>query len=395
MIKKKLNICLLLSLVALFIGSFSISYARTFTEEQLKNYCYNQLNRSASSGSNIYKNTIANMNLSGWVDIINRYQGRWYIYSNDIYVYMCCFTDNIYETTQNGQRAFSRTGGNFWIQTFSFNSSVLSSWNDSQIHGFGNPTMYYFDCNVYTNSNLNSVSIFAGTYKPNDRIFNENESSNDYFSFLLNSSLPTMIINNNSVPYYNLQTNQADSFTLGQLGLAKNFSFAELDSYRYQNGDWKHVGTNTLYNIGTTTNDLISVTIPGNIVNSNTLYTLTMYSLYDSDFPNISQPFYITDRNTIITNGALNTDDTFSGDYYNNYNNDTNTEKVINNNNNFYDKMFKVSGDKIDEIFTNAMESIEIESGELAEFEIIKNYLQGEPRRFYYIVAVHIRQTLR
>lgn len=50
-------------------------------------------------------------------------------------------------------------------------------------------------------------------------------------------------------------------------------------------------------------------------------------------------------------------------------------------------KCLRSHGDKIDQIFQTAINEIQIESGELAEFEIVKKYLEGEPRRFYNIVG--------
>lgn len=72
-------------------------------------------------------------------------------------------------------------------------------------------------------------------------------------------------------------------------------------------------------------------------------------------------------------------------------NDDKNTDKVIDKMEELYNKMFTVSGEQIDNIINNTMNSIQIESGEIAEVSQIMDYLKREPGDF--VISWGNRQT--
>lgn len=222
--------------------------------------------------------------------------------------------------------------GSQWRLRYNVNNYETENWTSAgcQIQLSDN-YFFYTDTNIYTNYYNGNLKYSAGYMTPTE-IFN-GPFVDDYFTFLLSSSIPTITINGDSVPYIEHNTNQASTYVLGELGLAENFYNAELFTYRWQQGSWKLQNIRTLENIGPTTDNLIDVTIRGDWINPNTLYSLQMNPDPDSDFVPYSQPFFVKNRFTSITNGALDLDNTFSGDYYNNYNNDSNTQDIINNTN--------------------------------------------------------------
>lgn len=348
MIKKKLNIFLLPLLVVLFISLLgTISYAKELTLNDVKNFCVNYYKFQYGENADT-TNLINNLNttttenfLQSWVNSAKNSQGRYILSGVNGYVLYWIYDGNAtnlnkYGPYYNSYNIYINTSYlTRWRQRYSVYDYSNEGWSayDTQV-GLNNRYFFYTDTNIYTNSTIANGSIkYNAGYMTPSNLF-EGPFKDDYFTFLVNSSLNSIEIGGNEVPYYDLQTNQAESFILGQLGLAKNYDYSELFEYRYKYGKWVLNNIRKIDNIGTIINDLVSVTIKGEWVNSNTLYTLTMYSKPDTDFENFSQPFYITNRNTIISNGALDLDNTFSGDYYNNYNNDTNTEQIINNINN-------------------------------------------------------------
>lgn len=345
MIKKKLNIFLLPLLVVLFISLLgTISYAKELTLNDVKNFCVNYhkfLYGENADTTNLINNlntTTTENFLQGWVNSAKNSQGRYILSGVNGYILYWIYDGNAtnlnkYGPYYNSYNIYVNTSYlTRWRQRYSVYDYSNEGWSayDTQV-GLNNRYFFYTDTNIYTNSTISNGSIkYNAGYMTPSNLF-EGPFKDDYFTFLVNSSLNSIEIGGNEVPYLDLQTNQAESFILGQLGLAKNYDYSELFEYRYKYGKWVLNNIRKIDNIGTIINDLVSVTIKGEWVNSNTLYTLTMYSKPDTDFENFSQPFYITNRNTIISNGALDLDNTFSGDYYNNYNNDTNTNDIINN----------------------------------------------------------------
>lgn len=209
---------------------------------------------------------------------------------------------------------------------------------------------YYAQGDIYEDSSLEDVRFPYGVHPSG--LLTSPYFVSDYFNFVLNSNLTNITINGDSVPLIDFQGNQANTAILGQLGLAKNFYNAELFQYRYQNGRWKLINVKTYEKIGTTTNNQISVTLIGNQYYEDTLYSLQMNPDPDSLFSPYSQPFFVKGSNTVISGGALDLNNTFSGDYYNNYNNDTNTQDIINNTNDMSDVDNSlnefISGDALD-----------------------------------------------
>lgn len=340
MIKKKLNILLLPLLVVLFIsllGTISYAYEVTYSDcEQIAYSIYNAsdkttdlINKMWTAVDNIQTST---QSLNAGIDtvIISVQKESYYIVS-------------IYGINSSKVTEVSNPGNiNYMSVTTDRNSRIYYS-----ISSYANATNW---TSTRNQSATSSISFGSGSQLRTDYLFISKTLGNDlftgpwqnktildfdddYFTFLLNSNLNTITINGDSVPYIEHNTNQATTYILGELGLAEYFYNAELFTYRWQQGSWKLVNIRTLDNIGPTSDNLIEVTIRGDWINPNTLYSLQMNPDPDSDFAPYSQPFFVKNRYTSITNGILDLDNTFSGDYYNNYNNDTNTQDVINNTN--------------------------------------------------------------
>lgn len=132
--------------------------------------------------------------------------------------------------------------------------------------------------------------------------------------------------------------------------------------------------------LGSTENGIIDIVFSaqnwGSLYKPDTIITAEYYPKDNEKFEIQHAFYYIYSAYTSADDGVLNPTKTFSGDYALIVNNNNNTDKIIENDNSLYDKMFKISGEKIDSIFQEAVSKIEIESGELAEFEIIKQYLE-------------------
>lgn len=131
-------------------------------------------------------------------------------------------------------------------------------------------------------------------------------------------------------------------------------------TYEYSGQSWEKT------NIGPVHDNLIWVTFEakdyGTLYKPDSIITAEFVPIDTETFDNVHAFFYIRSPYTVITDGILNTDNTFSGDYALIKNNNNNTDKIINNDNNLYDKMFYISGDKIDGILQEAIQKIEIES---------------------------------
>lgn len=358
MIKKKLNILLLLLLVVLFISLLgTTSFAKDLTDNDIKNFIYNycifygytneQAEDYVTAFSNLPNaNDNTQLEIDRWKNIANNlYSGQYILYGINNRICLWRYGGTDYNMTRYGPY-FYFSYDTYYIYT---NSSYLNSWNTVYLLSSPNSLtttsspssitlgknenqfFFYTDTNVYTNSIIanGSIKYNAGYMMPSN-LFN-GFYTDDYFDFVLNNQLTQITINGDSVPYYNFNNNSADSFLLGYLALATNYDYSEIFEYRWQNG-WKLNKIYTLNSLGSIdSNDIMTVRFYGSALKNDTLYSLTMYSDSDSDFDNITQPFYIGSRNTKIVNGELDLNNTFSGDYYNNYNNDTNTQNIINN----------------------------------------------------------------
>lgn len=168
--------------------------------------------------------------------------------------------------------------------------------------------------------------------------------------------------------FHGNEINDADAVVVGYVWDADLFEkaiFSRYD-YNYATKTFEYSGQYwEKTNIGTVHDNMIWVTFeakdygktlkPDSIIHAEFVPNTT-------DFSNVHADFYIRSPYTNITNGVLNVDNTFSGDYAIINNNDKNTDKIINNDNSLYDKMFYISGDKIDGILQEAIQKIEIES---------------------------------
>ena len=161
----------------------------------------------------------------------------------------------------------------------------------------------------------------------------------DYFEFIVNTDVMSgtaKIYGDTSMTDYYLVPYNAYSVRLGSLYESKNLDNIVKRKYRYSqaNRDFELI------------KEYVSNVNDSNFYLSGDGY-LHVYEYYqpdttefiiftakDSVFDQIVVPIYYTTRNTNIVNGYINLDNTFSGDYYNNYNNDQNTQAIINNTNN-------------------------------------------------------------
>lgn len=339
---KKNFIGLSILLLVLLLGLSTTCYARELSSNDVKNFCLNYYkflngNNNVSDFISFLNSTESNNNIDGWVERINRdnfySSNRWLL--TGVNGFVCLWYVNGSDQQMRDHHPYYYDGSVYVNTSYYTGYQRRLSIGERQWYAFVqtgqqqvNSNFIYTDMNIYTNSQGNTIKWGIGYENPSNVL--NGEFVDDYFTFLLSPSIPTITINGDSVPYFNFDGNQANDFYLGVLGLAQNYYDSELFEYRYYQGKWKLNKITKIQNIGEEDQNLISVTLNGKYFASNTLYSLQMNPDPDSDFAPYSQPFFIKDRHTSITNGALDLDNTFSGDYYNNYNNDTNTNDIIN-----------------------------------------------------------------
>lgn len=392
MIKKKLSILLSLSLAVLFISlldTTSYAYNYRITEEDCDTLINKVVTSSydwKSTAKSRLKTMVNNVYNNGWDTCVISLNNQNY-FDIAVYGFNASSVTSVKDSKNvnyMGVNTSNTTNIRYYCSKSGTSMSSISSSTWQNYSTFGSGAQKRSAYLVVPNDLGADGTLFSGPWQSNDYLV---FSPPDYFTFLLSPSIPTITINGDSVPYFNLNSNTANDFYLGVLGLAENYYDSELFEYRYYQGKWKLNKITKIQDIGEVEQNLISVTIKGRYLASNTLYSLQMNPDPDSEFAPYSQPFFMKDRHTSITNGALDLENTFSGDYYNNYNNDTNTDKIIDNDQSLYDKMFTVSGEQMQQILDNTIAQINIPSGELEEIDMIFNYLNREPRRFCNIMG--------
>lgn len=106
------------------------------------------------------------------------------------------------------------------------------------------------------------------------------------------------------------------------------------------------------------------------------------------DYQNQHAYYYIYSQYTQVNNGVLDTKNTFSGDYALIVNSNNNTDKIINNDNSLYDKMFTIESGDIQNIIDDFTSQTGLDKyGQLNIDEEILGLLDDEPRRFYNIMG--------
>lgn len=197
----------------------------------------------------------------------------------------------------------------------------------------------------------NSAGIFLNIDKPiytafnwqiiNDKsdIYTYYNNPQNFFDFTPNSNLELVSVNGFQNCYYIKNSNWVNGFqNLGSIFKSSNFNTVEIERYYYNNTtyNWNRLGTInrldflSLIDSNNTLNiDLMST----KYTNGGYVYRLTFKS-NTIDFNDIVVNIYIESSNDIVNGGVLNTSDTFSGDFYDNYNNTNNnieTQEKIDN----------------------------------------------------------------
>lgn len=383
MIKKIFCLVFLLTLlVTLFLSSFSTSYALTLTENDIRNFCENSYKAKVNVNipSTVEQN-IATADFSAWVNAISSNEGRWAIFYSYGSAYLLVYNGsaanlNTYTMYKASNRIYVNTSYLSRVIRSCFSFSDGSFNNSSDIYDTSD--FLYTDSLITNNGRRDGTVVYsAGTYKPNSDIFS-GRYTNDYFEFQVNNLLDTVEVVGTEMPIIYNYGNLAQTFELGTLGLASNYQLTEIIPFRYTTSGWKAQldSIMTYTNIGSITDNIINVTLTTGNFASNTIYQCNFYPDADSDFPVLIQPFYVGDRYTKIVNGVLVVDDTFSGDYFNNYNNDTNTDKIVDNNKNDSDKIVDTLTDdsKVDNILGEFISGDAEDIAEKFGFSLLNRY---------------------
>ena len=356
MFKKKSSILLLLLLAVLFIGLFSNSYARTLDETEIKNFILNayQYKTNAVPSQTIIDNVL-NSDFSTWANITETYEGRWIIgYNGDAYLWYYTgsetnlnkykpyfYSSSVYVSTSY----LSRRSNYYSITRNTFTNNV-----NEDIYVGSTNWYLYTDTNVGTNANNNGINgsnkWVSGQYVPNNiDMFAENFVSSDKFEFSpTTSNFQVCSINGLVQPseVYVYERTTQNYLTLGYLEKFSNLDNISITQYRYNRGNgWVEVSDwatddFTGYNVQ---DDILTYTIDVSKISADTLVLFNFTPNNIEDFTNQTFALYIKSGYTVIQNGVIYPAQTFSGDYYNNYNDDSNTDKIVDNNKNDSDKI--------------------------------------------------------
>lgn len=350
MIKKKLNILLLLSLVLLFTSLLgTTSFARILTEEEIENFILNTyIHNNSIEPSEEYINQVRALDFSSWVTASQTYEGRWYIscsstnsnvdfgyYTgtvNNLNLYGPYINSNtiIVNTSYLTRQRSRYTASNGTISNFSSNATGLLATD----------RFFYTDSNIYNQSTLNGATIlYNAGYMTDENIFSYNFTPPDYFEIDINNDFVnnTATLSNDTsgteyylIPYSNSSIRIGNMFDLDNLAGVVKRKFRYKESIRdFELISEYQADINNLAYFGQDNNTLIVY----EYFQADTTEFITFIPKADTDFSEFTIALYFVTNNTAISGGVINTADTFSGDYYNNYNNDTNTDKIIENTN--------------------------------------------------------------
>lgn len=356
MIKKKLNILLLLSLVLLFISLLgTTSYAREFTQTELKNFMNNYVDNfyNGTNYKTLYKQRIADMDLTGWVDGIRGKQGTYLLMAYGsgqyLYFYYFCWRPNnnnyAYISTQNGAHVITTHDTSIQFRNYFSLSQNILTYDQNNLFIDNNTEnllyYYYIDGVIYNTSNKEFVVYGPNEYKPNETIFNSSyvPTPISYFDIDINADFrnnKATISNDTSGTEYYLIPYTSNKVRIGNMFDYSNLAAVIKRKFRYKQSTRSF---DLIREYQANTNNLEFFDIADDILivfeycQPDTTEFITFVPKADTGFSQFTVPIYYTSANTKIVNGVIDTGDTFSGDNYTNYNNDTNTDKIIDNTN--------------------------------------------------------------
>lgn len=185
MIKKKLNILLLLLLALLFISLLgTTSFARTLTQDEIRNFiCNSYIFLNDSEPDTDFINSLNQVDFSSWVTATETYEGQWYIsMSNSYYIdfgyyygnanNMNLYVPYIYNNGIGVNTSYlTRKRSRLDIRSF---GSVTTFGNNNVGLNTGN-YFFYTDTNLYNNSEKANASIlYNAGYMTRESIFDYN-----------------------------------------------------------------------------------------------------------------------------------------------------------------------------------------------------------------------------
>lgn len=355
MIKKKLNILLLLSLALLSLNLLGTTcYARELTQDNIRNLFINFYKAKVNSvvPTNILNN-INSADFSNWVSLLNSYQGKYIIsaeYPNQNLSYLgltiwfyTADNDRAYRYNQNGLYVVS-SNNTRWRQSYYVTSNTFQSWSQggNMSSVWNNQYYWYTDTNIWNQSSGGSVYTNAGYGYPSSDIFYENETPppTSYFSIDINADFrdnKATISNDTSGTQYYLVPYTSDKVRIGNMFDYSNLSAVIKRKFRYKQSTRSF---DLIQEYESNTNNLEFFDIADDTLivfeycQPDTTEFITFVPKTETGFSQFTVPIYYTSANTSVVNGVIDTGDTFSGDNYTNYNNDTNTDKIIDNINN-------------------------------------------------------------
>lgn len=358
MIKKKYFLLLSTLLLTVLLGFFGTCYAKTVTQNEIRNFIYNAGVYNNKVWTESQLQTLANYDFSSWVSTIENNEGRWILsagnpnwYQIELFSYTGNATNlskyGVYKYPSNNRIAVNTSYLTKTVKGVSIFGDVIS-WYPSDMY---QSNFMYTDCNIYSNAIIANGSILtaAGTYKPNtsifDGIFRDSSFEIDINADFRNNK--ATISNDTSGTEYFLIPYTSGKIRIGNMFDYSNLAGVVKRKFRYKQST-RSFDLIQEYQSDTTNLEFFDIADDTLIVfeyyQPETTEFITFIPKEESGFSEFTVPIYFTTDNTRIINGVIDTGDTFSGDYYHNYNNDTNTDKVIDNAN---------DGSEVDTILNN------------------------------------------
>lgn len=403
MIKKKLNILLLLLLALLFInllGTTCLAYSYTFTSDD----CDTIIERFAqSSYQSWFKARLwGRVNtLQQQYDIVAIDFDR-YSYKDYFFIYGFN-TSQVTNVSNAGNRNYmgvtlSSPGYKYQVSYENSGTNTGSSWNGGQ---FGTGAQLRTQYLVINND---IGSFYSGPWQSSEVITFEEPTNFTYAKSELNG-----LINLNGSyafgntaeeilfvynPFSGDEINEADSVITGYLWDADIFDYAIFTTYKYDYAtkQFKYSGdTWTTRNIGQIHDNMYWVEFKASDYGTRLIPDSLLHAEFipnTNEFNHIHVDFYVRSPHTDIVDGVLQVDGTFSGDYALIVNSNNNTDKIINNENekddfwkNTYNNLFTLDSGDVTELNNQLNDMIDTEelSGINEELDLFDNLTNMTP----------------
>lgn len=343
--KKKL-IGLSMLLLGLLLGLFTTSYAnsyRDFTETEIKNVLYKAWVNAGHSETDVI-NAITthenNGNITTIVNALNNTNNCIISFDTGSTGYNSCYiacynsASNTHPYFYDGRIFFKNRPSGTLYQIF-FNGTF--STGTSIYYGYSTRTDYiYYGDTFYNSSSGTTVTHPANTYSPST-FFDEWYYQDALpFAFVTEPGLGTVMYDNYEYTLYNKPS--SGDILLGQLfvpnGIVVNYADV-LNYYWYWNNWQVREFSNDCIRTQLVSNDegnlVFNVFLKRNYIYNNTYYQYIFTSTQSEPYEFVSGGCYINDSHTVITNGVVDPNNTFSGDYKDEYDSIIDNQQDVNN----------------------------------------------------------------